>query len=76
MPSRTISFRLPLDGWPRAVFETDYGLRGGRLRYDDAPVRCQVYLPADLALLALPSAPCSLPASSSCALHQRSTAAS
>ena len=29
--SQQIAFRLPVAGWPRAVFESDYGLRGGRL---------------------------------------------
>ena len=31
MAERQIAFRLPLDGLPRAVFVTDYGLRHGRL---------------------------------------------
>jgi hypothetical protein len=26
-----IAFRLPIEGWPRAVFQSDYGYRGGRL---------------------------------------------
>jgi hypothetical protein len=33
-----IAFRLPLDGWPRAVFQSDYGYRGGRLLLDGAQV--------------------------------------
>jgi hypothetical protein len=35
---RTISFRLPLPGCPRAVFVTDYGLAGGRLLVEDTVV--------------------------------------
>ena len=33
-----IAFRLPLDGWPRAVFQSDYGYRGGVLVVDGAQV--------------------------------------
>ena len=33
-----LAFRLPLPGLPRAVFVTDYGLRGGQLLVDDAIV--------------------------------------
>jgi hypothetical protein len=33
-----IAFRLPLDGWPRAVFQSDYGYHGGRLLLDSAQV--------------------------------------
>jgi hypothetical protein len=29
-----VAFRLPLDGWPRAVFESDYAYDGGRLVVD------------------------------------------
>ena len=32
------AFRLPKDGWPRAVFQSDYGYRGGRLVVDGRPV--------------------------------------
>jgi hypothetical protein len=38
MAAHQIAFRLPLPGWPRAVLETDYGLRGGRLVVDGAAV--------------------------------------
>lgn len=34
----TIAFRLPIEGWPRAVFESDYGYRGGRLSIDGTQV--------------------------------------
>jgi hypothetical protein len=34
----TIPFRLPIEGWPRAVFESDYGYRGGRLVMDGAQI--------------------------------------
>jgi hypothetical protein len=33
-----IAFRLPIEGWPRAVFQSDYGYRGGRLLLDGAQV--------------------------------------
>jgi hypothetical protein len=33
-----IAFRLPLPGWPRAVFQSDYGYRGGRLLLDGTQV--------------------------------------
>jgi hypothetical protein len=33
-----IAFRLPLPGWPRAVFQSDYGYRGGGLLLDGAQV--------------------------------------
>lgn len=33
-----IAFRLPLPGWPRAVFQSDYGYRGGRLLLGGAQV--------------------------------------
>ncbi len=33
-----IAFRLPVEGFPRAVFESDYGYRGGRLRVGDVAV--------------------------------------
>lgn len=33
-----IAFRLPLDGWPRAVFQSDYGYQGGVLLVDGAQV--------------------------------------
>jgi hypothetical protein len=33
-----IAFRLPLAGWPRAVFQSDYGYRGGVLVLDGAQV--------------------------------------
>ena len=32
------AFRLPVEGWPRAVFHSDYGYRGGRLVVDGRPV--------------------------------------
>jgi hypothetical protein len=32
--TRTFTYRLPADGYPRAIFETDYGFRGGRLIVD------------------------------------------
>ncbi|MEQ9318234.1 MAG: hypothetical protein RIF41_03705 [Polyangiaceae bacterium] len=32
------AFRLPKPGWPRAVFQSDYGYRGGRLVVDGRPV--------------------------------------
>ncbi len=31
MAELDIAFRLPVSGWPRAVFETNYSFRGGRL---------------------------------------------
>lgn len=34
MAELVIAFRLPQPGLPRAVFRTDYGLRGGRLEID------------------------------------------
>jgi hypothetical protein len=34
----TIVFLLPLPGWPRAVFESDFGYRGGRLSVDGVTV--------------------------------------
>ncbi|MCK6552665.1 hypothetical protein L6R52_42980 [Myxococcota bacterium] len=34
MASRSFTFRLPSEGYPKAVFETDYGFRGGRLFVD------------------------------------------
>jgi hypothetical protein len=34
MGQRSIVFRLPVTGYPRAVFETDYGYREGRLCVD------------------------------------------
>jgi hypothetical protein len=33
-----IAFRLPLDGWPRALFRGDYGYRHGSLSVDGAEV--------------------------------------
>jgi hypothetical protein len=36
--SLEVSFRLPIDGHPRAVFASDFGLRGGRLLVDGAVV--------------------------------------
>ncbi len=33
----TIAFRLPLAGWPRALFRSDYGYRRGILSLDGAP---------------------------------------
>ena len=33
-----IGYRLPLPGWPRALFQTDYGHRGGRIVVDGAQV--------------------------------------
>jgi hypothetical protein len=33
-----VGFLLPLPGWPRAVFESDYGYEGGRLVLDGATV--------------------------------------
>ena len=38
MAERHIAFRLPLEGLPRAVFLTDYGLRHGRLIVDGSVV--------------------------------------
>ena len=38
MAERTIAFRLPVPGFPRAIFVTDYGLRHGRLLIDGAVV--------------------------------------
>lgn len=35
MATRTFAFRLPVAGSPRATFETDFGLRGGRLLVED-----------------------------------------
>jgi len=37
MAELEIDFLLPLPGWPRAVFESDYGYDGGRLLVDAAP---------------------------------------
>ena len=34
MAELEVAFRLPLAGWPRAVFESDYGYDGGRLVVD------------------------------------------
>lgn len=34
MADLEIAFRLPTPSWPRAVFESDYGYRGGRLTVD------------------------------------------
>lgn len=33
-----IAFRLPIEGWPRVVFRSDYGYRGGSLSLDDARI--------------------------------------
>ncbi len=33
-----IAFRLPVKGWPRAIFRSDYGYRGGSLLCDGAPI--------------------------------------
>jgi hypothetical protein len=42
MAELEVAFRLPVDGWPRAVFETDYAYTSGRLVVDDhATVRVQ-----------------------------------
>ena len=38
MADLSIPFRLPIPGWPRATFESDYGYRGGRLVVDQRPV--------------------------------------
>ena len=38
LPELEVAFRLPLDGWPRAVFESDYAYDGGRLVVDDHAV--------------------------------------
>ena len=38
MAELEIPFRLPLGGWPRAVFESDYGYDGGRLLVDSETV--------------------------------------
>lgn len=38
MADLAIAFRLPLPGWPRAVFESNYSFRGGRLVVDGAEV--------------------------------------
>lgn len=38
MANREIAFRLPFEDWPRAVFETDYGFRGGRLLVEGRPL--------------------------------------
>jgi hypothetical protein len=38
MATQAIAFRLPLEGAPRAVFETSYGYDGGRLLIDGSPV--------------------------------------
>jgi hypothetical protein len=37
MAELEIDFLLPLPGWPRAVFESDYGYDGGRLMIDATP---------------------------------------
>jgi hypothetical protein len=34
----SIGFRLPVEGWPRALFRSDYGYRGGSLSLDGAPI--------------------------------------
>ena len=34
-PSLAIRYRLPVDGWPEAVFEGNYSFQGGRLRLGD-----------------------------------------
>jgi len=31
----TVAFRLPVEGWPRVLFRSDYGYRGGSLSLDD-----------------------------------------
>jgi hypothetical protein len=33
-----IAFRLPIEGWPRALFRSDYGYRGGSLSLDGAQI--------------------------------------
>jgi hypothetical protein len=38
MAEQRLAFRLPLPGLPRALFVTDYGLRGGQLLVDDVVV--------------------------------------
>ena len=38
MAELEVPFRLPVDGWPRAVFESDYTYDGGRLIVDDYAV--------------------------------------
>ena len=38
MAELEVPFRLPVDGWPRAVFESDYTYDGGRLVVDDHAV--------------------------------------
>ena len=35
MAELEVPFRLPVDGWPRAVFESDYTYDGGQLVADD-----------------------------------------
>jgi len=37
MAELEVAFLLPLPGWPRAVFESDYGYAGGRLVIDEKP---------------------------------------
>ena len=34
----SIAFRLPIEGWPRVVFRSDYGYRGGSLSLDHARI--------------------------------------
>ena len=38
MAELELAFRLPLHGWPRAVFESDYAYDGGRLVVDEHTV--------------------------------------
>ncbi len=49
MANREICYRLPFEDWPRAVFETDYGFRGGRLVVEG---RCLLAAPSRESLLA------------------------
>ena len=38
MAERDVTFRLPLEGWPRATFRSDYALRGGYLEVDGTTI--------------------------------------
>ena len=38
MAEQRIVFRMPLPGWPRAVFASDYGFRGGKLMSEGAVI--------------------------------------